>query len=113
MKSETSGVIPSCCQKGNVMVEIKDWIPQQVRDDKVVVRDDKVVVRDDKVVVRDDKGVVRDDKGVVRDDKGVVQDDRVVVLCNSCSFSVILFFSVIPAQAGIHVFYLYLERNFE
>ncbi|MBF0535647.1 MAG: hypothetical protein HQK90_11685 [Nitrospirae bacterium] len=99
MKSETSGVIPSCCQKGNVMVEIKDWIPQQVRDDKVVVRDDK--------------GVVRDDKGVVRDDKGVVQDDRVVVLCNSCSFSVILFFSVIPAQAGIHVFYLYLERNFE
>ncbi|MBF0465442.1 MAG: hypothetical protein HQK88_11760 [Nitrospirae bacterium] len=26
----------------------KDWIPQQVRDDREVVRDDREVVRDDK-----------------------------------------------------------------
>ena len=43
-------------------VVAQHWIPDRVRDDKLLVRDDKLLVRDDKLLVRDDKLLVWDDK---------------------------------------------------
>ena len=36
-------------------VVAQHWIPDRVRDDKLLVRDDKLLVRDDKLLVWDDK----------------------------------------------------------
>ena len=38
------------------------WIPDQVRDDKLLASDDKLLARDDKRLARDDKRLTRDDK---------------------------------------------------
>jgi hypothetical protein len=43
------------------------WIPDRVRDDKLLASDDKLLASDDKLDVWDDKLDVRDDKLDVRD----------------------------------------------